>query len=166
MCYRHAGMLFIIESSCFLWKYWLLKYEGTVRSLPCILATHVPWYILAPRACTWSYTCSVIVDFPTTSCHDFLHATINRPLPFQTMIRSVRICPKTILPPIAIPVWVFRVHRSTRSSFCKNLEHIENFDFLKLRFMKSRGVKYHDWWSLISSQVSNHVLFHFNICWF
>ena len=54
---------------------------------------------------------------------------------------------------------VFRVHLSTRSLFCHSLENDENSNFLKSRFTKSSGVRSHDWWYLMFSQV-------FSMSWF
>ena len=68
--------------------------------------------------------------------------------------------------PTAIPVWLSRLHMLTTSSFCQNLENSEKSYFLKSSSMKSRGVIYHPWLSLMSPQVSKHVLVHFHKHWF
>ena len=93
----------------------------------CILVGCVPGCVLTPRACPSSVTGRVIVRFPFMKCHDILQMLITRPLPFQTMFLSARHFQICVFLPTAMPVWVYRAHVSTTSSFCG---YIMNHNFL------------------------------------
>ena len=71
--------------------------------------------------------------------------------------RRFQLCPPQILNPTTAG--------DTHPQFWQHLENLEKSDFLKSRFMKSRGVKCHPWWLLMPSQGSLSVLVHFHEHW-